>query len=47
MKGGWAGICADVRPACCCPAAQWWGAALERRVEGEADGEGRQIYVLR
>ncbi|KAI3439000.1 hypothetical protein D9Q98_001412 [Chlorella vulgaris] len=26
---------------------QWWGAVLDHRPDGETDGEGRQVYVLR
>lgn len=26
---------------------QWWGACLDSKPEGETDGEGRQVYVLK
>lgn len=29
------------------PATKWWGAELEGRPEGETDGEGRQVYLLK
>lgn len=30
----------------CCALLQWWPATLERRVEGETDGEGRCCYAV-